>query len=153
MRFFMRKPGDRDPDGAAFSGDPLEQRSLALQKGLQHYDPAKDTRQLLPSEELAVFVEAFQRGGFTAPIHWYRNFIRNWQAAEHLPQSVPMPSLMIMAEKDVVLPPALAELMTPFVPDLEKHLVKGSGHWTQQERPQEVSAVLIDWLNRRFPRS
>ena len=50
----------------------------------------------------------------------------------------------------VVLPPALAELMTPFVPDLEKHLVSGSGHWAQQEKPDEVNRVLIDWLDRRF---
>ena len=60
---------------------------------------------------------------------------------------------MIMAEKDVVLPPALAELMTPFVPDLEKVLIEGSGHWTQQEKPDVLNAALIDWLDRRFPRT
>lgn len=153
MRFFMRKPGARDAGAEAFSGDPKEQQSLALQKSLQRYDPASDAKQLLPPEELAVFIEAFRRKGFEGPINWYRNFVRNWERIEGLPQSIPQPSLMIMAEKDVVLPPALAELMTPFAPDLEKHLIEGSGHWTQQEKPADVNAVLIDWLDRRFAKT
>jgi pimeloyl-ACP methyl ester carboxylesterase len=37
------------------------------------------------AEELAVFVETFQRTGFTGGINWYRNFVRNWERAEHLP--------------------------------------------------------------------
>jgi pimeloyl-ACP methyl ester carboxylesterase len=35
---------------------------------------------------------------------------------------------------------------------LEKALVLDSGHWTQQEKPDEVNAIFLDWLNRRFPR-
>ena len=151
MRFFMRQPGARDGDVAAFSGSGGK-ITLDLQSALQRYDSDGDDRQLLPPEELAVFAEAFRAKGFEAPINWYRNFNANWRRMEGVPQSIPQPSLMIMAEKDVVLPPVLAELMTPFTPDLEKHLVLGSGHWTQQERPEEVSSVLIDWLDRRFPK-
>lgn len=150
MRFFMRRPSALN---STFVADPAKPPSLALQKALQRYDPVADTGQLLPPEELAVFVDAFQQGGFEGPINWYRNFIRNWEREEGMAMNVPMPCLMIMAELDVVLPPALAELMTPFAPDLEKHLVMGSGHWTQQERPDEVNRALIDWLQRRFPRS
>ena len=58
---------------------------------------------------------------------------------------------MIMAELDAVLPPSLADGMEEYVPDLEKVLIEGSGHWTQQEKPAEVNAALIGWLNRRFP--
>jgi non-specific protein-tyrosine kinase len=28
--------------------------------------------------------------------------------------------------------------------------VKGSGHWTQQEKPEEVSSKLIEWRRKRF---
>jgi pimeloyl-ACP methyl ester carboxylesterase len=41
--------------------------------------------------------------------------------------------------------------MEEYVPDLEKVLIKGSGHWTQQEKPAEVNAAILHWLNRRFP--
>ncbi len=31
-----------------------------------------------------------------------------------------------------------------FLPDLRKVMVKGSGHWTPQEKPAEVNAAIID---------
>ena len=62
-----------------------------------------------------------------------------------------VPSLMVMAELDAVLPPSAADGMEAFVPDLEKALIKGSGHWTQQEKPEETNRVILDWLGRRFP--
>ena len=35
-----------------------------------------------------------------------------------------------------------------FAPKVEGHVLKGVGHWTQQERPDEVNALLLDWLGR-----
>jgi pimeloyl-ACP methyl ester carboxylesterase len=149
MRYFMRKPTGEQ---AAFTSGASERRSLALQDGLARYDVADDASQLLTPEELAVFVETFQRTGFTGGINWYRNFVRNWERAEHLPARIDgIPCLMIMAEHDVVLPPSLADRMGDQISDLEKVLVEGSGHWTQQEKPEQVNAILIDWLGRRFP--
>jgi pimeloyl-ACP methyl ester carboxylesterase len=59
---------------------------------------------------------------------------------------------MIMAEKDAVLPPSAADGMEAYVPDLEKILVRDSGHWTQQEQPQAVNEAILGWMGRRFPR-
>ena len=67
-----------------------------------------------------------------------------------LDHTVRVPSLMIMAENDAVLPPSAADGMEKIVPDLEKYLVRDSGHWTQQEKPDEVSAKLIEWRRKRF---
>ena len=58
---------------------------------------------------------------------------------------------MIMAEKDAVLSPAMAEGMEEVISDLEKALIKDSGHWTQQEKPTEVNRYILDWMERRFP--
>ena len=91
-------------------------------------------------------MEAFQRTGFTGGINWYRNISRNWRLAEGKEQRVNAPSLMIMAEKDAVLPPSAAAGMERFIPDLEKALVEDSGHWTQQEQPQAVNRILIDFF-------
>lgn len=149
LRYFMRKPSGTVAD---FAGRPAERRSLALQDGLAHYDPANDANQLLAPEELAVFVEAFQRTGFTGGINWYRNFTRNWERAEGLPGRIDgVPCLMVMAEHDIVLPPSLADRMGDQISDLEKVLVEGSGHWTQQEQPERVNDILVEWLERRFP--
>lgn len=149
MRFFMRRPQGTQAD---FLARPAERRSLALQEALAHYDPADESSQLLTPDELAVFVEAFQRTGFTGGVNWYRNFTRNWEMAEGLPTRIDeVPCLMIMAELDVVLPPAMADRMGDQISDLEKVLIEGSGHWTQQEKPAEVNAAILHWLDRRFP--
>jgi pimeloyl-ACP methyl ester carboxylesterase len=59
---------------------------------------------------------------------------------------------MIMAELDAVLPPSSADGMGAFIADLEKTLIEGSGHWTQQEKPEDVNAAILGWMDRRFPK-
>ena len=163
MSFFMRRPLASDPPASGgLAGSVLSEgeesaeapatSAFALIKLLQFYDPAFDPRPiLLTPEEMAVFVETFERTGFTGGINWYRNFTRNWRAAEGVVERIDAPSLMIMAEKDAVLPPSAADGMEAYVADLEKTLIKDSGHWTQQEQPEAVNRVILDWLGRRFP--
>ncbi len=155
MSFFLRRPapGAAPSAGMASERKPGDPSVFPLVRALEAYDPAGDARApLLDEAEMKVFVETFERTGFTGGINWYRNFTRNWRLAEGLPEKVAAPSLMVMAELDAVLPPSAADGMEAYVPDLEKALIKGSGHWTQQERPEETSRVILDWLDRRFPR-
>jgi len=160
ISFFMRRPMPGTPAASgglsgSFSGKPDESApasTFALIKMVEMYDPAVDPRpELLTKDEMAAFVETFQRTGFTGGINWYRNFTRNWQRSEGVEQLVRVPGLMVMAEKDAVLPPSAANGMEAYVPDLEKALIEDSGHWTQQEKPDEVNRVILDWLDRRFP--
>jgi pimeloyl-ACP methyl ester carboxylesterase len=95
-------------------------------------------------------VAAYRASGFRGPINWYRNFTRNWERSAHIADHVAAPSLMIMAEDDLVLPPSAADGMEKYVPRLEKALVRGSGHWTQQEQPAEVNRLIADWMKRTF---
>jgi pimeloyl-ACP methyl ester carboxylesterase len=153
MSFFMRKPAElgvvRPPDPP-----PEGQSTFALGLMLEAWDGANDPRgEFLSREELSVFIETFRKTGFTGGINWYRNFTRNWERAESLPGRLDrLPCLMITAELDAVLPPSAAEGMGAFISDLETQLVKGSGHWTQQEKPDDVNRLILDWLDRRFPR-
>ena len=149
LRFFMRRPAAL----AGFNQPVKGGSSFAFKVALARFDPTNRESQLLDDEELAVFVEAFRRTGFTGPINWYRNFSRNWERAEGQPIRIDgVPCLMITAEKDAVLSPALAAGMPLSIGDLEMHMVAGSGHWTQQEKPEEVNRLILDWLDRRFPK-
>jgi pimeloyl-ACP methyl ester carboxylesterase len=54
---------------------------------------------------------------------------------------------MITAELDIVLRPEMAIGMQVWVPNLGKTvLIEGSGHWTQQEKPEEVNRAMLDFL-------
>jgi pimeloyl-ACP methyl ester carboxylesterase len=155
MGFFLRRPIPGTGEvGAGFATErkPGDPSAFPLVSILKAYDPTFDPREkFLTDDEMAVFVDTFSRTGFTGGINWYRNFTRNWRLSEGVEQKVKVPSLMVMAELDAVLPPSAADGMEAFVPDLEKALIKGSGHWTQQEKPEETSRVILDWLGKRFP--
>lgn len=151
---FMKKPLPRkaDPNDKGVTGPGTSSTTnLAFPQMVAAYDARMDPRKpILSAEEKQVFVDTFRRTGFTGGINWYRNFTRNWERSADLDHTVRVPSLMIMAENDAVLPPSAADGMEALVPDLEKYLVRDSGHWTQQEQPEEVSRVLIDWRKKRF---
>jgi len=40
--------------------------------------------------------------------------------------------------------------MGDFIADFETHTFMDCGHWTQQEKPEEVNRIMIDWLKRKF---
>jgi pimeloyl-ACP methyl ester carboxylesterase len=153
--FFMRGPA---PGRAPAAASPAEAGigaapglNLAFPQIVAAYDAKLDPRpKILTAEEMTVYVETYRRTGFTGGINWYRNMTRNWERAAGLDHVVRVPSLMIMAELDVVLPPSAADGMDAIVPDLERYLVRGSGHWTPQEKPDEVSRVILEWRRRRF---
>ncbi|WP_370873715.1 alpha/beta fold hydrolase [Caulobacter ginsengisoli] len=154
MDFFMRKPPAQAPASAGFATErkPGDPSAFAMVRLFQAWDPAADPREkFLTPQEFQVFADSFKASGFTGGINWYRNFTRNWQASADLPTSVTQPALMVMAEKDAVLPPSAADGMEAYVTDLEKKLVTDSGHWTQQEQPEQLNRILIDWLDKRFP--
>jgi pimeloyl-ACP methyl ester carboxylesterase len=148
FRFFMRKNA---VTAAEWAKIPAEFRNLQLVHALQSDESQWRGEALLDPDEMKVFVDTFARTGFTGGINWYRNISRNWQLSEKLEPRVDVPALMIMAEDDVVLPPALAKGMERYVPDLEKVLIPRCGHWTQQEKLEETSRAMLDWLKRRFP--
>jgi len=154
MRYFLRKAPTARAAVEAFGGGaerPMDGRSaFALQLGLPKYDPAKDELQFLEPDELAFFVDMFTRSGFTGGINWYRNFRRNWERSADMANEITQPCLMITAENDAVLPPSLSEGMEAIIPNLSRHNVLGSGHWTQQEKPDEVTRVIADWMHKTF---
>lgn len=150
FRFYMRKS---DVTPQEFDARPEGKRNFAFQTALQQFDVSRITNPLLSEAELAVFVETFRRTGFRGGINWYRNFTRNWRDSDTIPDLVAQPSLMIMAENDIVLPPSASDGMEKYVPDLDRILIRACGHWTQQERPLETSEAIANWVIKRFSKT
>ena len=151
MRFFMR----RATPGKKKSGTALDTKGFALQKLLARPEADWPGEVFLTPAELEYYAAAFAQKGFTGPLGWYRNTRANWEdmarfQSEGSPPQLDWPVLMIMAADDPVLPPALADDIDDFCPDVESRVVAGSGHWTQQEKPDQVNALILDWLARRF---
>jgi pimeloyl-ACP methyl ester carboxylesterase len=117
---------------------------VSLMNTLEITDPPGEP--LMSDEEMDVFVDAFTRGGFTGPINWYRNITRNWETSEGIEQKVAVPCAMIFGEYDIV--PKGGDV-SEYVPDLESITLE-SGHWIQQEKPDETNAFLLSWLQRKI---
>ncbi len=106
---------------------------------------------IVSDEELDHYIETFRRTGLRGGVNWYRNLDRNAERFPEVGKSDPgVPCLMLAAEWDPALPPALSEGMDQRIADLERHVIAGAGHWVQQEAPVEVNRLLVDWLVRRF---
>ena len=108
----------------------------------------------LGGADLDYYEAEFKASGFAGPLNRYRNheadfdWLKAWQG-----KLLTQPCLFIGGTRDpaTTLFGAVADpvaMMRMFAPRVEGHVLEGVGHWTQQERPQEVNALLIDWLKR-----
>jgi pimeloyl-ACP methyl ester carboxylesterase len=97
----------------------------------------------LTEADLDVYAGEFERTGLTGALNRYRNVDRDW--ADLAPwDGVPLtrPSLFLGGELD-----ASTEWMADAIKALpDSYLLPGCGHWLQQERPADVTALLLDWL-------
>jgi pimeloyl-ACP methyl ester carboxylesterase len=102
----------------------------------------------LSEQELGVYVEAFERTGFTGGLNWYRNIDRNWELSEPFAdRRIEQPAMFLTGELDPVRNFMPAEAMNGWVTDLRTEIVvDGAGHWVQQQAPEAVNAALLDFL-------
>ena len=102
----------------------------------------------LPADELAAYVAAFTRTGFTGGLNWYRNLDRNWELSAHLAvTTVDVPAAFVAGASDPVLAFTPWQGMERWLTDLRGvTLVDGAGHWVQQERPDEVTIALLGFV-------
>ncbi len=106
---------------------------------------------IVSDAEIDHYIDVFTRTGLRGGINWYRNLDRNAERYGGVGRTDPgVPCLMLCAEWDPVLPPAMAAGMVDVIADLEMHTIPESGHWVQQESPEPLNAALVDWLQRRF---
>ncbi len=98
--------------------------------------------------DLQLYVDEFTRTGFTGGLNWYRNIDRSWRLLERVEgRTIDQPALFITGSRDPVRAFMPDEAMAGSVTDLrEVVIIEGAGHWVQQERPDEVNAALLDFI-------
>ncbi|MGA3186431.1 MAG: alpha/beta hydrolase [Bryobacteraceae bacterium] len=104
----------------------------------------------LSEQDLDFLTAEYQRAGFTGGLHYYRNMDRNWALTPFLNGAkILQPTLFIAGDRDPVIDFLREEYeaLSTNIPNLKNNvLLRGVGHWTQQERPQEVNRLLVEFL-------
>jgi pimeloyl-ACP methyl ester carboxylesterase len=106
----------------------------------------------ISEDEADVYIAQFARSGYRGGLNWYRNLSRNRELlAAFNDLKITVPALYIGGDRDAVLAfPGMDKVIASLsesVPLLQRTIMlSGCGHWTQQERPEEVNAALIEFL-------
>ena len=112
----------------------------------------------LPEEALAVYSSEYQRTGFQGGLNWYRcrtdgRFPPELQLFSG--RSIDVPALFIAGQSDwgpYQKPGDFEAMQAGACSQLQGcHLIQGAGHWVQQEQPEAVIPLLLDFLRRNTP--
>jgi epoxide hydrolase 4 len=134
---FFRMP--RLPEWALSAGDFRAIRDLFRRQPKQ---PA------FSDEEIQAYVEALSRpGALTAALNWYRANLGSREAIDLARRArVEAPTLVIWGEHDPALGVELLDGLERVAPQVRVHRIPRASHWVQNEVPDEVNQVLIDFL-------
>jgi pimeloyl-ACP methyl ester carboxylesterase len=111
----------------------------------------------LPETELAVYSAEYERLGFQGGLQWYRcgTENRNGDLQVFSGRTIDVPSIFIAGKSDwgVYQTPGSLERMreSACTRMLGTHLIDGAGHWVQQEQPEKVVDVLLQFLRQQSP--
>jgi pimeloyl-ACP methyl ester carboxylesterase len=106
----------------------------------------------LPDNELAVYSAEYERTGFQGGLQGYRRTGPRFTAElqTYSGRTIDVPSLFIGGKSDwgVFQNPGTFERMqsTACTQMRGVHLIDGAGHWLEQEQPDQVSRLLIQFL-------
>jgi pimeloyl-ACP methyl ester carboxylesterase len=106
----------------------------------------------LPEDELAVYSAEYARTGFQGGLQGYRRagprFLNDLQT--YSGRTIDVPSLFIGGKSDwgVFQQPGAFERMqsTACTQMRGVHLIDGAGHWLEQEQPEQVTKLLIQFF-------
>ncbi|MEQ9143993.1 MAG: alpha/beta hydrolase [Parvibaculaceae bacterium] len=144
--------------GVSFEGqDPMawtRESALCLPRGQlmrERFMAPDNMPDWLTDEDLDVFVDALERGGMAGPLSFYRNLENNWRDLEDM-AGVPLevPAMFLGAEFDVATfwgAEAIERAPDVMTNWLGSRILKGAGHWLQQEKAGETNEVVREFLS------
>lgn len=103
--------------------------------------------------DMDYYVNEFRLSGFFGPLSRYRNATRDFTFQQQFKgRTLDQPAFFIAGDKDGAFSMFSSSCdplvsMRNLVTRLDGgHVIEGCGHWTKQERPTEVNALLVPWL-------
>lgn len=92
-------------------------------------------------------------GALTAALNWYRaNFSPASLNSSSTPPRISVPAMGIAAENDAFLLEAHTKNSFEMIDSSwEYHLVEDASHWLMRDKPEEVTALLLDFFSRHDP--
>jgi pimeloyl-ACP methyl ester carboxylesterase len=109
----------------------------------------------LPDSELAFYSAEYARTGFQGGLQWYRcgtSGAFNAELQTYSGRTIDVPSCFISGRQDwgTYQRPGVFETMqqTACTAMIGSHLIDGAGHWVQQEQPEEVGHLLLQFVKR-----
>jgi epoxide hydrolase 4 len=85
-------------------------------------------------------------GAMTAMINYYRANLTPMRKYANGADKIEVPTLMVWGEEDAALCIELTDGYGDLVSDFTLRRLPGVSHWVQQEAPEEVNALVGDWL-------
>jgi pimeloyl-ACP methyl ester carboxylesterase len=149
VRYFLASTFGDAPRGEARGGLGMVSRGGGM------LDPAAPPFALpawLTEADVDHYAAEFKRTGFRGGLNWYRNMDRNWELlAAFAGAKIMVPALYIAGDRDLIVRvPGVEKVLASLedtLADLRKAIMlPGCGHWTQQERPAEVTAAMLEFL-------
>ena len=107
----------------------------------------------LTDEELSVYADEFGRTGFQGGLQWYRCLTGKYvsELETFSGRTIDVPAWFIAGKSDwgvYQFPGALERMETTACTQWRgAHLVDGAGHWVQQEQPETVSRLLLQFVD------
>ena len=107
-------------------------------------------KEMFPDDVIDAFRLPMMRPGrLSAALNYYRALGRdlsNLERAKNFPD-LSMPTMVIWAQNDIALGPELCDGIDQyFLGHFELHTIARCSHWVQQEQPEQVNKLLLDFL-------
>ena len=106
----------------------------------------------LTDKDLEYYLSQFNISGMRGPLNRYRCMDIDWAELKEISKNkIQKPACFITGELDPVnffiRDVNLLDIIEVYYDDLRvKKIVEKCGHWTQQEKPEEVNKILLDFL-------